>query len=279
MKLISVLKSRPCIWLAFLLLPSFRLLSGVEDKQVLRDTLAPEPITVRFCAPKNNVYPFFITEDDKLTGINPDMMRQVFNELALPEARLEYVRRPWKRCNVDLDVGDVDMMIGGYDSAKRPVIYPFALGFTTENSVVSVAEVCFFSMPGKQMQRTRDGMGGNGSFIVGIEAGFSKRHNRKMSISWLELYNPIEKYKMLEIGRVDAIIQICGMDGIPIQTVAERMGFMEFEMLYPPYLTNPAYVVFSEKFADSHTELAKRIIKLSTQIDKDKVYQRYRSLN
>lgn len=257
-----------CFWLTLTLMLSFSA-SATSDDIV--------PTTVRYCIPQNNVYPFFITEKGQLTGINPDMMSQVFNDSVLPEAKLEYVRRPWKRCNIDLDAGDVEMIVGGYDKTRTTVIFPNQLGFTLKESVISTAEVCFFSMPGAQMQRARNGLEGNGTFIVGIEAGFSKQTSKKIKPQWLELFNPIEKYRMLEIGRVDAIIQVCGMDGNRIRTVAERFGFTDFEMLYPPYLINSAYAIFSNKFADAHPDLAKRIIELSTKVDKEKVYNKYRS--
>ena len=235
------------------------------------------PITVRFCAPQNDVYPFFITEKNLLTGINPDMMRQVFNAKRLPGITLEYVRRPWKRCNTDLETGEVDMMIGGFDASRTNVTYPSKLGFELDKSVISRAEVCFFSTNGEQMERARRGLEGKASFVVGIEAGFSKKHDANIRPRWVELFNPVEKYRMLEMGRVDAIVQVCAMDGVyPIETKAEFTGFTEFENLQPPYLSNPAYVVFSDQFAESNTALAKRIITLSLTINKDLVYERYK---
>jgi ABC-type nitrate/sulfonate/bicarbonate transport system substrate-binding protein len=95
----------------------------------------------------------------------------------------------------------------------------------------------------------------------------------------VELFNPIQKYQMLEKGRLDAIVQVCGMDGQPIKTVAQRLGFKDFEMLYPPYLSNPAYVVFSQKFVQQHEELAKQIVTQSVKIDKTSIYSRYKAEN
>ena len=85
---------------------------------------------------------------------------------------------------------------------------------------------------------------------------------------------------MLEKGRIDAIVQVCAMDSAyPITPRVEAVGLKELEALYPAYLSNPAYVVFSEKFAKEHNELAKRIITLSQHIDKARVYSRYQSKN
>jgi polar amino acid transport system substrate-binding protein len=237
------------------------------------------PVThtvVRFCAPQNNIYPFFISENGSMTGINPDMMRQVFDETTLPDATLKYVRLPWKRCNADLEKGNVDMMIGGYDAERDDVVYPSKLGFNLSDTVISTADVCFSSVTGLQMEKVRRGMEEGIPFIVGIEAGFSKLHSRKIKPQWVVLFNPTEKYRMLEMGRVDAIVQVCAMDGdYPIETKAEVLGFNNVETLFPPYLSNSAYVVFSEKFANRHKELAKRIITLSLDIDKAQVYKRY----
>jgi hypothetical protein len=50
-------------------------------------------------------------------------------------------------------------------------------------------------------------MEGGSSFIVGIEAGFSKQHSSKMKPQWIVLFNPTEKYRMLE---KDALTLLCG---------------------------------------------------------------------
>lgn len=128
------------------------------------------------------------------------------------------------------------------------------------------------------MERTRKGLKDGAAFIVGIEAGFSKQHNSEIKPQWVELFNPMEKYRMLAKERVDAVVQVCAMDGAyPIETMAESVGFTDFEALYPPYLSNPAYVIFSERFAKKHTELAKRIVIASLTINKAKVYEKYQS--
>jgi hypothetical protein len=255
-------------WLVVALQPVFHLFAAHNENT---HTL------VRFCAPQHNVYPFFMTEDGELTGINHDMMLQVFNNATLPDATLRYVQRPWKRCNADLESGVVDMMIGGYDPKRDNVAYPLKLGFDLADTILSTADVCFFSIAGPQFERTRRGMEGQGEFIVGIQAGFSKQHNNKIKPQWVELFNPTEKYRMLEKGRLDAIIQVCAMDGTYlIEPRVEAVGLKKLEALHPAYLSNPAYVVFSDKFANEHRELAKRIVMLSLNIDKAKVYSRYR---
>lgn len=234
-------------------------------------------VNIKFCAPENDVYPFFISQGDSITGINPGIMNQVITKEKFPNVTLQYVKRPWKRCNTDLENGEVDMMIGGYDPDRRDVVYPLKLGFNLNDTSVSTANVCFSSIKGKQMDKTRLGMQGLSSFIVGIEAGFSKKHPDGIKPRWVVLFNPIEKYRMLEKGRIDAIVQVCAMDGTyPIETKAEATGYTNFETMYPPYLSNPAYVVFSENFALLHNELAKKIIVKARSVDKERVYSRYK---
>ena len=255
------------LWLQVLILTTFHLFAA-ENK--VTHTF------VTFCAPQNNVYPLFIRENSSLTGINPDIMRQVFDEKILPDATLRYVTRPWKRCNADLENGKVDMMIGGFDAARENVVYPSKLGFSLNASIISTANVCFTSVTGLQLGKVRNGMEEGSSFIAGIQAGFSKQHSSKINPQWVVLFNPTQKFRMLEKGRVDAIVQVCSMDGnYPIETKAESLDFTNFETLFPPYLSNSAYVVFSESFVDRHEELAKIIITLSHNIDKSQVYRRY----
>lgn len=250
------------------MLSSFDALSA--GKQVTQTVIA-------FCVPQSDVYPFSFTQNVVLTGINPNIIEQIFTETRFPNVTIDLVKRPWKRCNADLESGEVDMMIGGYDVERERVVYPSNLGFELSDTVVSNAEVCFSTIAGRQKQKTRLGMQGKTSFLVGIEAGFSKKHSSSIKPQWLVLFNPIEKYRMLEKGRVDAIVQVCAMDGIyPIETKAESEGFTNFETLYPPYLSNPAYIIFSEKFANTHQVLVKKIIVEAQNIDKAMVYERYK---
>jgi hypothetical protein len=125
-------------------------------------------------------------------------------------------------CNADLENGKVDMMIGRFDAKRENVVYPSKLGFSLSASIISTANVCFTSVTGIQLGKVRNGMEGGSSFIVGIEAGFSKQHSSKMKPQWIVLFNPTEKYRMFEKGRVDAIVRVFTMDAdYPIETKAE----------------------------------------------------------
>ena len=46
-----------------------------------------------------------------------------------------------------------------------------------------------------------------------------------------------------------------------------------------PYLSNPAYIVFSKDFAAHYNTLAKTIISLSTRLDKTAIYNQYKPKN
>lgn len=237
---------------------------------------AEEQSTVRFCAPQNDVYPFFVTQNGELTGINPEIIRQIFESEALQGVELVIERRPWKRCNSDLERGAVDAMIGGYDEQRVNVVYPTKLGFELNKSAVSTADVCFSTITGHQLDKVKRGISTQKPFVVGIEPGFTRQHSIDINPKWVELYNPVEKYRMLKLGRVDAIVQVCAMDSdYAIKTKAENAGFNDFVTLYPPYLSNPAYVVFSEKFVEQNEAMAKRIVSLSQNIDKAKIYKQY----
>jgi hypothetical protein len=236
-----------------------------------------DTITVQFCVPQNDFYPFFITRNNRLTGINPELVRKIFNNDSLQGVTVEFDRRPWKRCNADLEKGKVDMMIGGFDENRINVVYPSDLGFVLTNSAISTADVCFSSIAGRQMDAVKRGLLEKAPFTVGIEPGFTKKHHDNIAPEWLVLFNPREKYRMLELGRVDAIVQVCQMDGkFAIETQSEAIGFSQFETVHPPYLSNPAYIVFSKDFAAHHNTLAQTIISLSTRLDKIAIYNRYK---
>ncbi|BDX08595.1 substrate-binding periplasmic protein [Planctobacterium marinum] len=235
-------------------------------------------INVRFCIPNADVYPFFMFDDRAITGINPDIIRAAFSQKPLQQARLELIPRPWKRCNKELSSGEIDMVIGSFSKERDDAgVYPNELGYALEDMVVSTADVCFISLPGVQLQKTQAGIHGHAEFLVGIEAGFSQSHGPDISPTWVVMYNHLEKYRLLKMGRVDAIVQVCSMDNFPIDTKAEASGYKDFITLQPPYQSNPAYVIFSQQFAAQQPLLARKILQETQKIDKQKIYARYHS--
>lgn len=238
---------------------------------------AQEKTVVNFCIPNSTVYPFFIN-DQQLNGINHDVVTAAFEQPSLANFELRFVKRPWKRCNMELKSGGIDMIVGGYEKSRDDVgIYPNELGFDNADMVFSTADVCFVTMPGVQKQKTLSGMQGSGSFNVGVVAGFSQDHKPDISPNWVVIYNHLEKYRLLEKGRVDAIAQVCSMDKQPIATKAETSGFQNFETLHPPYLSNPAYIIYSESFVQRHADDAKLILQEVKKVNKSAIYSKYRS--
>ena len=233
--------------------------------------------SVRFCIPNADVYPFFIYTDNQISGTNPDIMRAIFAKQSLQNYRIEFVQRPWKRCNVELQQGTVDFVIGSYTKERDSLaVYPNELGLVNAENVFSTADICFISANGEQLERTRNGMAGQNSFTVGAEAGFSQNHDSNMVIDWLVIYNHLEKYRLLQKGRVDAISQVCALDNHPIATKAQVSGFQDFVTVYPAYLSSPGYIVFSRQFIKRNSLLAKTMLLEANNIDKAKIYAKYR---
>lgn len=238
---------------------------------------AQDKTIVNFCVPNSTVYPFFLN-DQALNGINHDVVTAAFEHPKLANFELRFVKRPWKRCNMELKSGGIDMIVGGYEKSRDDVgVYPNELGFDNADMVFSTADVCFVTMPGEQKQKTLAGMQGEGNFNVGVVAGFSQDHKPDIAPNWVVIYNHLEKYRLLEKGRVDAIAQVCSMDKQPIATKAETSGFQNFETLQPPYLSNPAYIIYSESFVKRHADDAKLILQEVQKVNKPAIYSKYRS--
>lgn len=240
---------------------------------------AKEPVTVRFCMPDAEVYPFFIfTDDEQPTGINPQILNQVFEQGALEHVAIEYVKRPWKRCDVELRNGNVDMIIGSYNTERDAFgLFPRELGMTGSDYFFSTVEVCLTTLDEPDfVARTRAGLVGDTKLTIGVEAGFSQRHSEQMVIEWLVIYNYLEKFTLLQRGRVDAIAEVCSIDFIPIETKAEYAGMQNITTIYQPYLSNAAYAIFSEDFGYKNGDVANTILTELDKVDKQAVYQNYR---
>ncbi|WP_100643017.1 substrate-binding periplasmic protein [Alteromonas facilis] len=239
---------------------------------------ANDTLSVNFCVPNADVYPFFIYQDATLTGTNPDIMKRVFQQETLSNVNLEFVPRPWKRCDIELKAGTVDMIVGSYRESRDSVgIYPKEIGAPYDKAVFSTVEVCLTTLNNTaHIEKVRAGLNGEDKLTVGVEAGFSQQHKENVVFEWLVLYNYLEKFRLLEKGRVDAIAQVCSIDNTPIKTKAEDAGLQNIITLYPPYLSSEGYVIFSEQFMAQHADIAKTILDELGRIDKQAIFQNYR---
>ncbi|WP_100658118.1 substrate-binding periplasmic protein [Alteromonas flava] len=242
---------------------------------------ANDTLTVNFCVPNADVYPFFIYQNATLTGTNPDIMKRVFEQDSLANVQLEFVPRPWKRCDVELKAGTVDMIVGSYRSSRDSIgIYPKEIGAAYAKAIFSTVEVCLTTLSNEALiEKVSAGLKGGNKLTVGVEAGFSQQHSDNVVFEWLVLYNYLEKYRLLEKGRVDAIAQVCSIDKNPIKTKVEDAGFQNITTIYPPYLSSDGFVIFSEQFINQHEEIAKRILDGLESIDKQSIFENYRPSN
>ena len=134
-------------------------------------------VSVNFCVPNADVYPFFRYEGEQLNGTNPDFVRATFSQPELMGTEVNFVQRPWKRCGIELKAGSIDMIIGSYRPERDEIgLYPNELGFDLTKTTVSTADICFISSKGPQLNNTLDGIAGKNTFRVGVEAGFSQDH-------------------------------------------------------------------------------------------------------
>ncbi|MDM7861608.1 transporter substrate-binding domain-containing protein [Alteromonas sp. ASW11-36] len=254
------------------------LLSAVLLLLTSVEVTAKEQTVVRFCTPNADVYPFFIfTDQGEVTGINPQILSQVFGHGQLENVAIQYIMRPWKRCDVELRAGTVDMIIGSYNEQRDQFgLYPKEIDPALENSYFSNVEICLTTLNRPNyIAKAQAGLRGETKLTVGVEAGFSQSHGESMVIDWLVIYNYLEKFTLLERGRVDAISEVCSIDQTQIKTKADYAGMQDISTIYEPYVANQAYVVFSEAFATQHADIAKTILTQLDNFDKQSIYQFY----
>lgn len=79
--------------------------------------------------------------DNRLTGVAPDIITNIFNEIGIEVKQQPIV--PWKRLLNDLEIGKLDVLTGAYYNDKRAKTYQYS-------NVITVDEIRIFVKKGKE---------------------------------------------------------------------------------------------------------------------------------
>lgn len=70
----------------------------------------------------NHVPPFKIIEGETLSGINGDILKEIFRDTGL---KMKIKKCPWKRCLTELEEGRIDVFLGLFKSPEREKLFRF----------------------------------------------------------------------------------------------------------------------------------------------------------
>jgi hypothetical protein len=211
------------------------------------------------CVPDQNVPPFYTIEGSQLSGFTVDRLNSLFQQDVLEHIPLDYVLQPWQRCLKAIEEGSIDMLIAGYSQDRATkAVYPDAMGFDLKKSTFSFAQVCLVKRRRAHWTWNGEQLEGRDSLTLGLESGFllPNLDNVERTVS---VWDMSKKYELVKMERVDAVLTVCGiMDEKSIPD--ESRITSDLEVVFPPYINSPAYMVFSSDFYRRHSDKAELIL-------------------
>jgi polar amino acid transport system substrate-binding protein len=152
--------------------------------------------TVMACG-ETSFPPFNWKEGEKIIGAAPETARLIFKDLGLDFDCRD--RGPWKRCQLYVKTGEVDMFVAGYmnDERKQYAVFPKVYLYEDPAAVFVMKgnEFTFEKwedLSGKKIGRLLGGTLGK-DFDTFIEQNLRVEY----VVSW------IQNFKKLELGRID----------------------------------------------------------------------------
>jgi hypothetical protein len=212
------------------------------------------------CVPDQSVPPFYLVQEDNFSGFTIERLNTLFQQKKLEQISLRYVLQPWQRCLKAIENGEVDMLVAGYSQERAiKAVYPDSLGFDLDESIFSFTQICLVKKRSAKWTWNGEQLEGRDSLILGLESGFliPGADNIERTVS---IWDTSKKYELVERKRVDAVLTVCGVMNEKNIPEKEKIS-NDLEVIFPPYIDSPVYLVFSDEFYRRHPKKAALIIK------------------
>lgn len=222
---------------------------------------------IRVCLMNTDLFPLWRRpgeETRKRAGINIDLMRHLAMSLAL---EIQWVRAPFARCLHLTQIGEVDVMnVASYRAEReqyghfpktnqavdpmRRFKFDRYLAFVKADSAITYDGDSFDNLPELPI-------------AVEIKASIIPRL-RKKGLRVIELPNVGNMFKLLEKGRVSAVV-VNQFNGL-------KYANDNIRALQPAIVEKPYYLVISKQFYSKHPAIAEAIWQASAELQNG-VYQ------
>lgn len=233
-----------------------------------------------FCYEDKALIPMFVGVGHEVPidkpGASIDILNTIDNQL--PNLKIIYQRKPWRRCLRDLANNNVDAVIASYRAERAKfAVYPM----TNDNKVadkyaISKFSSCLIGRPNFHKQwKTRE-VFQNKAFTLAVPNGYGIGESLKDEPFFIHNTFSSEKaFELVENNVVDASVGLCQVDDSPV--VSYPYENSDVAAIYPPYETIHGYLLFSHEFYNKHTALGKQIWQQLAQINTAKIYLSYLS--
>ena len=214
---------------------------------------------IDICVPDQSVPPFYLVEKSRVSGLTIDRLTTLFQQHTLDHIRVRYILQPWQRCLKAIENGSVDMLVAGYSQERaNKAVYPDSIGFGLNESIFSIAQICLVKKREARWDWTGKRIQGKERLVLGLESGFlipEFDHIERTVAIW----DRSKKYDLVTLGRVDAVLTVCGVadnKSIPDESKIPD----ELDVVFPPYIDSPVYLVFSSEYYRRHTQVASLVL-------------------
>lgn len=223
--------------------------------------LASPPVTLRICYEATDSLPFFgaATEAGQAgQGLLYDLIMSAAKQADL---KIELQRRPWKRCILQLQKGQVDGIFAAIWQADRDSWGQFPGRDTTTNAPVQ-RTYRLWQVDYPIIRRNGGPLEWNGQQFSGTKNGLSAplgyiANQRLAALGVLvkPTYSPEVALKMVAIDHLDGYV----LERQVAQSYIQRLGLQkQLSFLPEPLLKADWYLPLSHQFYREHTEVAQR---------------------
>lgn len=231
-----------------------------------------------FCYEDIELYPNFVGSGSKVPtvapGVSIDLMKLIGDKVGLD---VKFVRFPWKRCLVLLEIGRVNGVIASYSKNRLAFgKFPMAFGIPDKSRRISTAGYYLYQLEGQPPLWDGESFAQTEG-LIGAPLGYSIVDTlRGQGVKVIEAGNAIGLLYMLKRGRVSAV----AAPGQATDAVIKRAPeyFSGITRSNKPLQVKPYYIMLSNQFVKKSPQKAEEIwsaTKLLRESVSDQIIQQY----
>lgn len=219
-----------------------------------------EPVVLRVCYEDKD------TPDHTGTGqqvpMDPGILVELIKmiETKVPDLRINFLRRPWWRCLLELEEGKVDSVFSSSFKPERLKIgvYPMKDGKADRTYRIDTKSYSLFVLRTAPIEWDGSVIRNVRQEVAAMQGYAIVSHLKSMGIAVREVLNSQTGFRMLVAGRVDAFAQLTEVGDFTLKKHPELSAVVK---LSPPLTTLDYYLQVGHPFQARHPELTLRIWK------------------